>query len=471
MTNVLEHQELAGIHYYQRDDPETFYFLPGTPEPERDARGRPALTLWVAPSGARLQLGVRWGVAPEALAALKRELLRANPGLSAAVIRLQPAPLGQVEAELAIGDGAGEPKTVALVASSGYTPYAALFNVTLDDAQREQVLAALHGRAGFVTVAYSGARAAEVTATATVSGDVAADLDELPASPGAEACLARVAAALEAGRLVLERTGDAGAPDELWRRAEEQAISRAAAELRKLKAGAPGLLTTPRGHEAALRAEASLRAEVELPVAARADVAGWFAGGDGAAHVRTVSGGATSPPPAGPAGAQQVSLAFAPAGMPVAFVRLRRGPWSGTLRGPDFAAVELPAGSTGPLEVTTSYTSGAPYSVALDTPGPQGFVLTPADLGLAEVTVDGRARREAGAREARVRLRYRAAGAGADDDRTVYLRRDEWTARWFLVTRAPAPDGELELEWREVAASGAPTWHRPQSIDTTTITL
>jgi hypothetical protein len=473
VTNSLEQQDLAGVHYYQRDDPETFYFLPGTPEPERDARGRPALTLWVGGSGARLQLGVRWGVAPEALAALKRELLRANPGLSAAVIRLQPAPLGRVEAELAVGDGAAEPKTVATVTSSGYTPYAALFNVTLDDTQREQVLAALHDRAGFVAVTYRGVHAVEVTATATVSGDVAEDLDELPESPGAEACLAQVAAALEAGRLVIERTGDAGAPDELWRRAEEQAVARAAVELRKLKAGAPtpGFFTAARSREAMLRAEAHLSAEVELPVEARADMADWFARGDGAAHVRNVSGGTTSPPPAGPAGAQKVSLAFAPAGMPVAFVKLRRGAWSGTLRGPAFAPVELPASSTGPLEVTTSYTSGAPYSVTLDAPGPEGFALAPADLGLAEVVVDGQGRREAGAREVRLRLRYRAAGPGADDDRTVYLRRDEWTARWFLVTRAPTLDGALELEWRELAANGAPTWHRPHPIDTTTITL
>jgi hypothetical protein len=84
---------------------------------------------------------------------------------------------------------------------------------------------------------------------------------------------------------------------------------------------------------------------------------------------------------------------------------------------------------------------------------------------------DGRARRDAGAREVRLRLRYRAAGAGSDDDRTVYLRRDTWVARWFLISRAPTLDGALELEWREVGASGAPTWHRPEPIETTTITL
>lgn len=507
MSQLLEQHEAAGLRCYpSRSDPDSFYFLPAAPEPERDSRGRPGLTLWVGASGGRLQLGARWGAAPEALAALKRELLRAHPELSAATLRLQPAPLGDVSAELALGDGETAPMPIARVTSSGFMPYAALFNVALDDAQRERVLAALHGRAGFLTLTYRGLRSGVVTATVTIAGDVTIDLAELPADPGAEACLAQVAAALEAGRLTLTHAGDMEAPEELWRRAEEQALARAAVELHRLHGGAqrPTSAAAPRTTEAALHAEASLSATTALPVARRVDVADWFAAGEGAAHVRTLSGdvvaprkpdgaggvpppppagpgdpagpGTSTPPPAGPGKpnpgvALTVGLAFAPAGLPVAFVRLQRGAWSATLRGPAFAAIELPADSAGPLEVTTSYTLGAPYSATLDTPGPTGFALTPADLGLAEVIVDGQARREAGAREVRLRLRYKAAGAGSDDDRTVYLRRDDWTARWFLITRSPTLDGSLELEWREVGANGAPTWQRPRPIDTTTITL
>jgi hypothetical protein len=480
MTDISEHRELAGVRYYRSDsDPATFFYLPGAPAPQRDPRGRPALTLWAASSGARLQLGCRWDVAPEALAALKRELLLAHPELSAALLRLQPAPLGQVSAELALGDGATEPAPVARASSSGFTPYAALFNVTLDDTQREQALAALHGRSGFLTLAYRGLLAGSVTATVAIGGDVAVDLEELPASPSVAACLDQVAAAIEAGRLVLTRSGGAGAPAELWQRAEEQALARAAEELRRLYDGAfrPGPTALMRSAEARLHAEVRLSATSELPLVGRADLADWFSGGAGAAHVRSASGGTAAPPPAGPgtspppAGAPTVGLAFEPAQMPVAFVQLRRGAWSGTLRGPAFAAVELPAGAAGPLDVTTTYTSGVPYTARLEAPGPQGCALTAADLGLAEVLVDGRARRAAGAREVRLRLRYRAAGAGTDDDRTVYLRRDEWAARWFLITRSPTLDGALELEWRELGPSGAASWHRPEAIDTTTITL
>jgi hypothetical protein len=472
MNELAERRELADVAYYRSDsDPETFFYLPGAPTPQRDPRGRPALTLWLDGAGARLQLGCRWDVAPERLAALKAELLRANPELSPALIRLQPAPLGQVSAELAIGDGAAEPVVIASAPSSGFTPYMALFNVALDEAQRERAVAALHGRPGFLTLAYRGVRADSVTATVTISGEVADDLAQLPAEPSPEACLAQIAEALEAGRLVATRSGDAGAPDELWRRAAEQALARAADELRRLHgAAAP---TT----EARLHVEVRLSAPAGLPLVARADVAGWFAAGEGAAHVRPLPGGASgvAPPPdpgaSPPPAAASVGLAVAPAELPVAFVRLRRGAWSGALRGPAFAAVELPAHATGPLEVTTSYTSGAPYTVTLAAPGPEGLALTAAELGLAEVAVDGRARRDAGAREVRLRLRYRAAGAGSDDDRTVYLRRDVWEARWFLITRAPTLDGELELEWREIGANGAPAWHRPEPIDTTTITL
>lgn len=483
MTELPEHRELAGVRYYPSDsDPETFCYLPGAPALQLDPRGRPALVLWVGGSGARLQLGGRWDVAPEQLAALKRELLRSHPALSPALIRLQPAPLGEVSAELALGDGAAETTPIAHAPSSGFTPYTTLFNVALDDTQREQALAALHGRTGFLSLTYRGALAGSVTATVTISGDVCEDLAELPASPSAEACLAQVAAAIEAGRLDMTRSGDARAPEELWRRAEEQTLTRAAEELHRLYAGAPkpALGASMLRAEAHLHAEASLSEAAGLPFVARADLADWFAGGTGAAHVRNMSGDpagtSTPPPPAAgkappPTGAPTVGLAFAPAQLPVAFVHLRCGAWGVTMRGPAFATVELPANSAGPLEVTTSYTSGKPYKVRLEGPGPEGWALSAADLGLAEVSIDGQARRDAGAREVRLRLRYKAAGAGTDDDRTVYLRRDEWEARWFLITRAPTLDGGLELEWRELGASGAPTWHRPEPIDTTTIVL
>lgn len=484
MSHMPEHPELAGVRFYPSDsDPETFFFLPDAPEPQRDPQGRPSLTLWVDNAGARLQLGGRWDVAPDRLAALKRELLRRQPELSPALVRLAPAPLSQVAAELALGDGEQAPVSLARVPSSGFAPYQTLFNVTLDATQREQALAALHGRTGFLTLAYRGMLAGSATATVTISGDVVEDLEMLPDRPSIEACRAQVGVAIDAGRLRVERVGGADASAELWRRAEEQARAQAATELRRLHAGAPrqpvlgsGLLST----EAHLQAEASLSERADQPYTARVDIADWFVGGVGALHVRNTSGGVTGtpppadterpPPPGGSTAVATVALGFAPAELPVAFVRLRRGAWSGTLRGPAFAAVELPAGA-GPLEVTTNYTSGAPYSVALAAPGAAGWQLSPADLGLAEVTVDATARRDAGAREVRLRLRYSAAGAGNDDDRTVYLRRDTWTAHWFLITRAPSLDGALELEWREIGANGAPAWQRPAPIETTTITL
>lgn len=482
-TVMANLSELAGVRYYRSaSDPETFYFLPDTPAPQRDPRGRPALTLWLDRTGARLQLGCRWEVGAERLAALKRELLASHPELSLPLLRLQPAPIGAVGAEVALGDGVAEPTTVARASSSGFTPYVAVFNVTLDEARREQVLAALHGREGFMTITYHGALASSVTASIVIEGDVAEDLEELPASPSAEACLAQVAAALEAGRLTMARSGDQGAPEELWRRAEEQAMTRAAMELRRLFVGAQGAArgAVVRATEARLRAEASLSDTVDLPLVGRADVADWFAAGDGAGHVRDISGGSTgtkTPPPTDPgqrpppAEVPTVGLGFTPGQMPVAFIQLRRGGWRGTLRGPAFEAIALPAGVAGPVEVTVTYTTGAPYTVRLDVPEAASLALAPADLGLAEVVVDGEARRDAGAREVRARLRYRAAGAGADDDRMVYLRGDTWVARWFLITRGPALDGDLELEWREVGAGGAPTWHRPGRVDTTTIVL
>lgn len=470
MTDIPDSFEIDGVQLYRGAAPTDFFYIPAAPRPELDARGQPTLLLLTSGRGGRLQLGAQWGIDAATLATLQRTLPRRFPDLQGQQPQLQPAPVNVKEAALEVGDGHGSFETLATSTSSGFGNYAAVFAVSLSAAQQERVGAALHGREQFVQVVYRGTLAMPVAGEVTITGDVQDDLEELGSNPTLNACRQRVGEALDEGRLTLERTGATSATAE-WAKAEQYAREKAALALQRLAMSTSQGWWGSRDKEATIDVSAGLSDEVLLPIERSTDVSTWFANGRGSDHITVVAADPPLPQPDGTSKGGEVRLAFEPADAPLAFVELVRAGATATLRGPGFAAITLPAGS-GPLLVKTHYTQGsAPYETTLDAPGPAGWALSPADLGLAQVIVDGAAPHEAGAREARVRVRYVPTGNGIADDRTIYLRRDEWAARWFLITRAADLGGTLEVEWKETGANGNVTMHRSTTLNTPEITL
>jgi hypothetical protein len=128
---------------------------------------------------------------------------------------------------------------------------------------------------------------------------------------------------------------------------------------------------------------------------------------------------------------------------------------------PDFAPVELPAASPGDtVTVQTSYTTGGPvYQVSLPVQTAE-LALMPGDLGMVQVTVDARPLQAAGAKRARLWLRYRPDGQGVADERTMHFRNQVWQASWFLITRSAALQGSLTYEWQVTTASGKQVKHK-----------
>lgn len=374
--------DFQGLHYYRSaDDPQTFYFLSEQPTPQRDPRGRPALSLVASDQGALLQLGVNWGADNQQLLDLKQHLA-AQFRLDPVLIRLAPAPLAIEQVVLAVGDGAGHFDELATSSSSGYGAYAAIFNVRLTTAQKERVVAALGGRQRFLTVTYRG----QVTLA-------------------------------ERSPVAIERSTDVG---------------------------------------------------------------DWFASGAGLEHIQVVtatigdvqptaqsSGPSPSAPTQPSTPSFTVRIGFDTKDAPLAFIQVSCGEAQAVLRGASFDAVTLAGAPAGqPLIVKTSYTmSGPPFETTLPPASAAGWTLSPSDVGLAQVVADATARRAAGAREVRVRVRYRPADKGSDDERTVYLRRDEWMATWFLVTRSRTLGGVLEFEWKETAADGTAQFHSSATTD------
>jgi len=218
-----------------------------------------------------------------------------------------------------------------------------------------------------------------------------------------------------------------------------------------------------------LKSTASVTESVAEPLARSTDVSSWFVGANGLEHVRPV--GLTIEPSSPSAGSVVVRLGFEGGHAKIAFVQVTAGSSSEVLRGPGFSPVTLT--TTGqPLVVKTNYTvGGPPYEAALERPGEGGWSLSPNDLGLVQVTLDGTARRKAGATSAQVRVRYRPSEAGTEDEQVINFRYGDWTETWYVISRAADIRGSLEVEWKETAADGSTVKHAPVTTDNPALIL
>lgn len=139
-------------------EPNGFYYVPGSPIPERDPTGLPTLTLWLGGQQSRLQFGVQWTAEATTLQALPAEIVRRyrERKLAAAAIRLMPAQAEIDSVMLAIGNGSGGFTDLLSVRSSGFPPFSALFNVVLDPEQTGRATRAINGSPGCLKVTYRG---------------------------------------------------------------------------------------------------------------------------------------------------------------------------------------------------------------------------------------------------------------------------------------------------------------------------
>jgi hypothetical protein len=346
-------------------------------------------------------------------------------------------------------------------------PYSAIFSAPLTTAQQNAVIAALHGREGFLMVRYNLAREVDVSATAAIAGDIRPARTELSEDASPADCRQWIDQALAAGKLTLTRRGAAIVPAGLWERVEEAAARAAAAAVGRWLRREPVVFDAAR---LAVTAEETER--LALPFTRVTDVGSWFAAGGGDDHIRIVAG---MPPPDDPqpaAGSIAVALDFAPEDAPLAFIQLQQGETTAVLQSPDFAPVTLAAADlSGPVSVKTSYSYGGPgYEATCQAAGGQ-LTLRAADLGLAQVVFDAAARRAAGAAKGRVHLDYEPDGDGVGDSRTFYFDEGEWRVIWYLITRSPTLDGLITVEWRETNVNGIASFLPRELVRTTDITL
>ena len=442
--------EFQHILYRQSEnEPGTFYFIPGDPGPELTPSGAPAASMILSDSAGILQLGVHWDVTPDQMKALQEHLRRQFPELSSSPqLRMEALSVEAVKLALTMPDGTST--ELATTSSSGYLPFTALFNLTLDGARYTQTRLAITGQPKVLKVSYEVSGQSHLVCTAAVSGDVRQDLEQLDVGADIDACRARIESALSDGRIQLATSGD-DVSETLRARTINAAKDQAANVLQRMLSGTDATLDA-----AHLYAAATLSEEHPVKLVREADVGGWFAGSKAASLLVSPSAKALSPGGRVPRAFQ---IGFDAKDLPIAFVQVSCAGSQAVLQPPAFKPVTLTVEAGKPVDIKTSYTDGGPtYQVQIDAKT-EVVALTPQQLGLCLVNFDGAARKQAGAKRIRIQAKYHPQGNGSEDDRTITWGYGDWTDSWHVVSRDSDLAGVIEYSWEETASDGTETSH------------
>ena len=462
---------LRGVNLFRsKSDPSTFFYLPGEPLPERGPNGIPTLQFMVSDKGAILQFGTQWSVEPSLLSKLMDDLSGMYPDLPKELIRLSPAQNSVSGVTLSIGDGIGKFDELQSVKSSGYPPFAALFNVQLSSLDKTRGVASLNGRRDFLKVGYKGSLPVEREARVSISGDVSQEVSALDKSASIVDALAIVESAISKGTLKIEASEDEGVSQDLRDNTNRQAREKAASIIMAIA------ISAGNSGQAKLESTVSRTETAQVPLESATDISSWFPGGTGADHIIVVGVTITEPDKSSVTESvvqtKFVKLGFEAIEMPVTFIELKLGNVAAKMVGPGFADASLPADVSGELLVRTNYSDGGPaFETKLPLTDSKGWTLKPEDLGMAKIVLDGSRPKATGSTDVRVRVVYRPSGMGTHDDRTIYFRRDNWTTSWYIITRSAGLEGSLEFDWSETVADGSVVMHPSPSTDKTELQL
>ena len=150
-------------------------YLPLRPDLQRDAAGRPLLTLVESGTSGYLMFSARWAAAGTDLDAARGEIARRERTQAREGIALSLARITAPRCQVLLGDDGGSFRPIAASATSGFAPYDALFNVFLQDEQLARARRGLRGEPGCLAIEY----AAELQVPGTGAAAFRADAGRL----------------------------------------------------------------------------------------------------------------------------------------------------------------------------------------------------------------------------------------------------------------------------------------------------
>jgi hypothetical protein len=443
---------------YEVDDgvPAAIRIVPADPGPETNADGVPAAMLYLSDRTGLLTLGVRWWPAEPELAAI-RDRVAASLKRTPADFAVSPDGFIVSSVALVLTPVRGERIELARVGSSGTPPYTALFSVDVSE-HLELVRRACVGEPGLLQIEVQATLTRGRSATTVLAAELGPWTQDLPGAD-TDALVGRIEALVAAG--LIERTRSAApgpgpdGPDaeeadlaaEADRNASQRLLAAIASAAPPAGPSAIGMTAPPPGPPigtdgtTVVTAAATAHRPHHQPLVRTADVGQWLRGSP-SAHVLVAGGAADPGPPDGPAAQVPVALGFAAQDAPLARVEVATAGGSAVLAAPFSDPVSVPDGDS--LAVTTRYAAGPAYSATLPR-GRGSWHLSPADLGLTQVTVDATHLHEAGATAVDADVFYQPEDRGSPDRRTVRFGPDTWQASWFVVSRGPELAGQLLL--------------------------
>ncbi|UVT16504.1 MAG: hypothetical protein H8K04_02760 [Nitrospira sp.] len=278
-----------GLYGYEdSDSPDTFYYVPGEPSPERDPQGKPTLSLLAFEDTAILKLGARWGPEEKTLDAFRRDIVDQFPTrrLTSSMVRLTHSPITMRSADLVVTCENGRSEFLQSVATSGFPPFMAIFNVRLNAVAKASVIRALHGTPHLLTVKYRGCFTSPLPLSASISGDARDEVRALrPSSTVAEA-RALVDRALASGQFTLTRHSPRGMPTGIEDLVEEE-VRMAAARALGWLVQRQATVADPEVLRFAVTISKALNMEIPFDIAT--DVSTWFPRTQGNTHIRVVN--------------------------------------------------------------------------------------------------------------------------------------------------------------------------------------
>ncbi|PYP90430.1 MAG: hypothetical protein DMG65_12005 [Candidatus Angelobacter sp. Gp1-AA117] len=441
--------EFQGIQYRQSaDDPSMFFLVPGSPSPELLPSGAPAANIIGTDAMGILQLGVHWNITSEQMQTVEQHLRNKFPEIDPPLqLRIEPVAVEAVRLLLTMPDGSST--ELATASSSNYLPFTALFNLTLQGDRYGQARLAITGQRQVLKVRYEASTELRATCTATISGDVRNDLEQLDPSSDVDACRAQIESALSDGRIQLAVSGDEVSED-LRTRTVDAAKRQAANVLQRMLAGTDAALDA-----AQLDASARLDEPRTIKLAREADVGEWFTGSRMAnftvSPVKLTAAQAST--------ARTFKIGFDLKDFSVAMVQVCCGNAQAAFRPPAFDPVSLKVETGKPVTVKTSYTDGGPVYESKVNADADPVVLQPEHLGFCKVLFDGSACKQSGAQRVKLQAKYRPSHNGTEDDHNINWNYGDWNDIWFVTSRESALDGVIKYRWQETSSDGTETEH------------
>lgn len=479
-TNLLEGLQDSDAFsevfcYREKNDPATVYYIPLTVIAEKGQQEKLQFSLMLAGNSHMLQLACRWDIDRVLLTKLNTALLQMLRSEGLTTINFSAPSLNVKEVRLELADKNKKYTTLQSATSSGFPPYNAVFNLKINNEQKDQVLHTLNGTDDHMRIVYVVNVPVTHTSTATLKGllNKIKGLEDLES--GNKSINEIFDQALEDGifEINIYEANDAITTDKL----RQIVFSKAIKALNEYAKNKNSFSTAARDiviDEGQLEITASFETNNEVIIEPEANVADWFAGqrttdfisgsplmeeaslksnvGQEKVILSTVETGSK-------ANSVEAVTISAPADIQdtsVNFISISSGETKATIAPPAFAPVKISTAAAGKsLNVITSYTDGsAAFDTTINTDNGEAYTLKPSDIGLAEIIFDASLLEAEEADSCRVHISYTPKGSGTDDERTIYMKRGEWISKWYVCTKDKRLNGELKYDVKVTKKDG-----------------